>query len=131
MDFRKKNGLCWKCGEKWGHNHKCPPQVSLHVIEELFDALEQSEESDSVDSDEDMVHETVMAVSGTPVNQPAKRRTIKLQGKIGDHDVLILVDSGSVGTFLSEQLVTKLRLGSQSCEPTNFQPDRLRQELNR
>lgn len=23
--FRKANGLCYRCGEKWGHNHKCPP----------------------------------------------------------------------------------------------------------
>jgi hypothetical protein len=39
-NFRKRNELCFKCGEKWSHNHKCPAQVSLHVIEELLDALE-------------------------------------------------------------------------------------------
>jgi hypothetical protein len=39
MAYRKKNGLCYKCGEKWGHNHTCPPQVPLHVIEEVLDAL--------------------------------------------------------------------------------------------
>ena len=31
--FHKKNGLCFKCGEKWGHNHKCPAHISLHVLE--------------------------------------------------------------------------------------------------
>ena len=51
MTFCKKNGLCYKCGEKWGHNHKCPPQVSLHVIEELWDALEHSDEDEVMDSD--------------------------------------------------------------------------------
>lgn len=40
LTYRKKNGLCYTCGEKWGHNHKCPQQVSLHVIEELWDALQ-------------------------------------------------------------------------------------------
>ena len=38
-DFRKRNGLCFKCGEKWSHNHKCPAQVLLHVIKELLDAF--------------------------------------------------------------------------------------------
>jgi hypothetical protein len=38
-EFKRKNGLCFKCGERWSHNHKCPAQVSLHVIEELLDAL--------------------------------------------------------------------------------------------
>lgn len=23
-DFRRKNGLCFKCGGKWDKNHKCP-----------------------------------------------------------------------------------------------------------
>ncbi|XP_072149514.1 uncharacterized protein [Setaria viridis] len=36
IDKNKKNGLCYKCGKKWGHNHKLPPQVPLYVIEELL-----------------------------------------------------------------------------------------------
>ena len=63
MTFRKKNGLCYKCGEKWGHNHKCPPQVSLHVIEELWDALEHSDEDEVMDSDGETEPETVLAVA--------------------------------------------------------------------
>ena len=39
-EFRKKNGLCFKCGNKWAPGHKCPQQVPLHVIEEILDALE-------------------------------------------------------------------------------------------
>jgi hypothetical protein len=23
-NYRRKNGLCFKCGEKWGQQHKCP-----------------------------------------------------------------------------------------------------------
>jgi len=50
-EFRRRNGLCFKCGEKWSHNHKCSAQVSLHVIEELLDALEDTEsEAEAADS---------------------------------------------------------------------------------
>lgn len=30
--YRRKNGLCFKCGEKWGPGHKCPNHVSIHVF---------------------------------------------------------------------------------------------------
>jgi len=33
---RRAQGLCMKCGEKWGRNHKCPDKISLHVLEELL-----------------------------------------------------------------------------------------------
>lgn len=33
---RHGQGLCMKCGEKWGRNHKCPDKISLHVLEELI-----------------------------------------------------------------------------------------------
>jgi hypothetical protein len=42
-EFRKRNGLFFKCDEKWSHNHRSPAQVPLHVIEELLDALEETE----------------------------------------------------------------------------------------
>ena len=67
---RRKNGLCFKCGDMWGHNHKYPPQVSLHVIEELFNALEKTDEVDSVASD------VVMAVGDQLVQLAVKHITI-------------------------------------------------------
>jgi hypothetical protein len=38
--FRCRNGLCFKCGEKWNRNHKCPAHISLHVLEELLEAMD-------------------------------------------------------------------------------------------
>ncbi|KAG2561578.1 hypothetical protein PVAP13_8KG206203, partial [Panicum virgatum] len=116
----KKNGLCYKCGEKWGRNHKCLAQISLHVIEELFDAIDHTMEPDEIGSDEETDQDVVMAVSTPQTTQTTKRRTMKLQGKIGTQDVLILVDSGSVGTFISDQLASRLELPSQDCSPLSF-----------
>jgi hypothetical protein len=33
---RKARGLCFTCRERWGHDHKCPTTVQLHVVEELL-----------------------------------------------------------------------------------------------
>ena len=48
---------------------KCPPQVSLHVIEELLDALEHFDDPDDMASDEEVDQGAVMAVGTSPVQQ--------------------------------------------------------------
>ena len=40
--------------------------------------------------------------------------------QIGKHKVLLLVDSGSIGTFVSEQLVSHLKLKTTACEATTY-----------
>lgn len=119
MVFRKKNGLCYKCGEKWGHGHKCPSHVSLHVIEELVYAIEHGSSSESDQSEEEEL-DTIMAVSVSTNPQAPKRRTMKIHGVIDNQEVLILVDSGSVATFVSEQLVTQLQLPMKQCTSAQY-----------
>ncbi|CAD6218673.1 unnamed protein product [Miscanthus lutarioriparius] len=53
--LRRSNGLCFKCGEKWSPAHKCPPHVSLHVLEEILDALDIVEGNEDLDSEEEAI----------------------------------------------------------------------------
>lgn len=119
-EFRKKNGLCFKCRNKWAPGHKCPQQVPLHVIEEiLLDALEVDDDSELFESTE-VIEETVLAAGQAVGTNSVKRKTLKLCGWIGKADVLILVDSGSVGTFISSQLADRLQLPLIECTPTQY-----------
>jgi heterodisulfide reductase subunit C len=118
-NFRRRNGLCFKCGNKWSKDHKCPHQVPLHVIEELLDALEAKGLDDS-ELDSKSIEETVMAVGHSSLPDPTKRRTMKLCGKIGKKEVLILVDSGSVASFISTQLADQLQVQTIPCQQTSF-----------
>lgn len=45
---------------------------------------------------------------------------MKLCGKIGKTEVLILVDSGSVGTFIRQQLASSIARKLVKCQPTSF-----------
>lgn len=45
---------------------------------------------------------------------------MKLLRSIGKQQVLILVDSGSVGTFVSTDLVQKLQLSTEPCGESSF-----------
>lgn len=121
LQFRKKNGLCFKCGEKWGRNHKCPAQVAIHVIEELWDALEQPlmEELDSIDSEGEST-DVVMTIGDSASPNTIKRKTMRLHGLVANQEILILVDSGSVGSFVSDKLAAQLQYPLQSCAPSHF-----------
>lgn len=45
--MRRAKGLCFKCGDKYAPGHKCAAQVSLHVLEELLEALQLETKQDS------------------------------------------------------------------------------------
>jgi hypothetical protein len=45
---------------------------------------------------------------------------VKFMGYIGKQEVLILLDSGSVETFIMANLVHNCALKTQSCESMNF-----------
>lgn len=107
--------MCFKCGGKWGPNHKCPAQIPLHVIEEILDALE-SEGDPNMEVPKEWEDEIVATVSQS-ADADCIRRTLRLYGRIGKLTVLILVDSGSIGTFISENLAAQLQMATTSCTP--------------
>lgn len=110
------------CGEKWtGRGHKCPPNVSLHVIQELLDAVQMETETDydSAEEDSEAVGGQVMAVQQTSQNTK-KGRTLRFRGVIGQQEILILLDSGSAGTFITAELAEKLKLAREACNPLSF-----------
>jgi hypothetical protein len=72
------------------------------VLKELLDALDEPDQDD-VDCDDEVL-EGVHAVGYSETSVVSKRRTMKLHGQVGKIEVLILVDSGSVGTFISDLL---------------------------
>ena len=104
--FRRKNGLCFKCGEKWNRQHQCPQQIPLHIIEELLEVLDFSDDDNtSHDDTTTATNSPVMVVSDAAQVPPAKRRTMQLKGLMGKQKVLILVDSGSIASFVSDNVV--------------------------
>jgi hypothetical protein len=103
--------LCFKCGEKWGAQHQCSATVQLHCVEELLEIIEGSNSSDSfttapddgVESDQELLCLSQQAMSGTENNA-----CFRLQGVIQNREVLILIDSGSSGNFISSLLAEQL-----------------------
>lgn len=82
------------------------------MIEELLDALEvqSSEDSEELQSKIQLSEDGVMAVQSPDKEIKGHRQTLKLLARIGKQQVLVLVDSGSVETFVSDRLVSTLGL---------------------
>jgi len=110
---RRAMGLCFRCGGKYHPTlHKCP-EKSLRVlilgegetvnedgeIITLEDASEESEEEVEVECKS-------MGVLGSL----GEHRTMKVEGKIDNVDLLVLIDSGASHNFISPKVTTALGL---------------------
>jgi hypothetical protein len=51
--YRCKNRLYFKCRGKWSITHSCPKYIPLHVLVELWDALELATTDDTVEVQSD------------------------------------------------------------------------------
>ena len=108
-DYRKANGLCFNCGEKFvpGHLEVCPkrnkPQAHALALNDLDREL-----SDEVLNDlaiEDQLQEEFGQLSLNALSSQDHTNCIKLKTRVKDKVMLILVDSGSTHSFISSQFV--------------------------
>ncbi|MCH86025.1 Ty3/gypsy retrotransposon protein, partial [Trifolium medium] len=112
MEERRIKGLCFKCGGKYHPTlHKCP-EKSLRVLilgdgETLNEEGEiVSLEEEDADSDEELVECKLMGVLGSM----GESHTMKVEGKIQNVDVFVLIDSGASHNFISPKVTTALGL---------------------
>ena len=113
---RRAHGLCMKCGEKWGRNHKCPEKILLQVLEEFMEILPEdppSDHSSAVSSDD----EQVFALSQCAAVGVQGKKTIKINGLVNNQEILILIDSGSSSTFINESIAAALKCIISSAPP--------------
>ncbi|XP_035818132.1 F-box domain containing protein isoform X1 [Zea mays] len=107
--YRRAKGLCFKCGERWGQSHRCSANVPLHVVEEMWAMAQATEESDGNEELENTYENEedaeILAISAAAVSGGEGNRTIRLLASVCGQQVLILVDSGSSGSFMSNKLM--------------------------
>lgn len=114
--YRQARGLCRTCGEKWARGHRCASSVSLHVVEELMAILTDEESGSGSTMEAEEIRskclkegEDLMMISKEAMEGGAGPRTIRLKGVIQHQEVLMLVDSGSSHSFISEELAHRLQ----------------------
>uniref|UniRef100_A0ACD5WIJ9 Uncharacterized protein n=1 Tax=Avena sativa TaxID=4498 RepID=A0ACD5WIJ9_AVESA len=87
-DFRRANGLCFLCGDKYSREHQCKKPLQLLTIqlgefgevfsEDTVQALELLSELEPVPANVQCCHLSLQAVSGGEANE-----TIRLRAQVG------------------------------------------------
>jgi hypothetical protein len=102
--------LCDRCAKKWSYGHKCASTVQLHVMQELWELMSKdnfvAEDSSAADSTESgQLCLFLSEAASTGVDSP---KSLRLMGQIQGHDIMILIDSGSSHTFVSNFVAARL-----------------------
>lgn len=104
---RRAQGLCYICAEKWSPTHKCANTVQLHAVQEIFSLFLEAEE-DANSANELPADQQLMAISVQALQGSEHRGSMRMLGQIQSKEILILVDSGSTASFISEKVAADL-----------------------
>ena len=119
-DYRKANGLCFNCGEKFvpGHLEVCTkrqkPQINALAINDLDREL--TDEVLNELAAEDILQEQFSELSLNALSGQDTTSCIKLKVQVKDKVMLILIDSGSTHSFISSQFVNMAQLPTIPCQ---------------
>jgi hypothetical protein len=108
--YRKAKGLCFKCGNKWGYEHRCSTNVPLYLVEEMWELVVNEEEKleDCIGDSKETNEDSVLALSAAAAEGGEGSRTIRLWASVYCQQFLVLVDSGSSASFLGSHLMNVL-----------------------
>uniref|UniRef100_A0ACD5VTD4 Uncharacterized protein n=1 Tax=Avena sativa TaxID=4498 RepID=A0ACD5VTD4_AVESA len=118
-DYRRTNGLCFRCGEKYDPTHQCQkkPAAELHVVttedtpellsDEILNMIEQN----------DLAQATQLSLSIHALAGTEGANTLRLRALKGNQVLLILVDSGSSDSFINANMLDKIQCTIQETKP--------------
>jgi hypothetical protein len=120
-DYRRAHNLCFKCGEKFDPTHQCAKKqgAELHAITTEDSPVQISEEVLNMLEMQDIAEAQQLSLSIHALAGTDSGDTIRLRATVGDQSLLILVDSGSTGSFLNAAMLPRLRCAAQTTTPVS------------
>ncbi|XP_014521642.1 uncharacterized protein LOC106778213 [Vigna radiata var. radiata] len=107
---RREEGKCFRCGGPFSLGHRCPERGLRMMI--MVDE-EENEEGEK----EPAVELAGMELSALLAGGLTTSETMKLRGRIGNREVLVLIDSGVSHNFISKSLVEELGMAVKETQP--------------
>lgn len=111
-EFKRANGLCFRCGDKYSREHQCKRTGQILMIE-VGDFGE-------ILSDDTVLALQLLDAPGAQEPQCCSlSHTICLRAQVEDQIMLLLVDSGSTHSFISETFVSRLIVQTEKLPPVS------------
>ena len=108
-DYRRANGLCFKCGDKFSKEHQCKRSGQLLTIEvgefgevlsdEAVRAMDLLQETEVAGT---CCHILIDALAGTET-----ANTVRIRAQVGMQTMILLIDSGSSHTFVTRSFAER------------------------
>jgi hypothetical protein len=118
--YRRAEGLCVCCAEKWTSDHKCATTVELHVVQELLE-LFNMEDIDRLSVSSTEHEQLFFTISCEAMSGLEAPHTLRMKGMLQGREAPILVDSGSTNTFISKAFVDIIQCTPQSIPKVKVQ----------
>jgi hypothetical protein len=118
-DYRKANNLCFWCGEKYDPTHQCArkPTAELHALATEDTPEQLSDEVLNILEMQDIAEAQQLSLSIHALADTESNNTICLRAMVGNQVLLVLVDSGSTGSFLNSSMLPQLNCNVQPTQP--------------
>jgi hypothetical protein len=110
-DYRRANGECFKCGEKYDPSHRCAPKpvAALHAMEQADCPIQLSEEILNMMEIQDIASATQLSLSLNAMAGSEGSNCLRLRALVDNQVLLILVDSGSSTSFINADMLSRIK----------------------
>lgn len=139
-DFRRANGLCFRCGEKYDPAHQCARKAAaeVHALTVEEQRVELSDAVLNLIEMQDIAEAKQLSLSIHALSGAENNDTIRLRALVGNQIMLILVDSGSSHSFVNASMLSRIQHTATPITPTtvkvangdNLQCDQIVPELS-
>lgn len=109
-EYRRQNGECYGCGEKYIPGHVCASRQTAQVkaIETEVDGIILTDDILDAVAGEEAMEAAAAFLTANAMSGTTHAKSIKLRALVGNQVMLLLIDSGSSHTFIDQHLVDKL-----------------------
>lgn len=111
MQERRAQGLCFNCNEIFTAGQKCTRPQLLFLEGISYDQEAISEEDLETPVAEDNIEkQKEPEISLHALTRWSTTQTMRSTARMGNHEVIVLIDSGSTHNFFSEKVASLLHL---------------------
>jgi hypothetical protein len=112
MQSRRAQGLCFHCDERFVLGHKCKRSQLL--------LLEDSYKEEDIDNEgAHTIFQEEPEISLHALTGWSTARTMHVSAKVGLHELIVLIDSGSTYNFINDRIAEVLQLPVVPTKPFN------------